>query len=52
MAFRVTYKVYKYYAKNDDRMQDLSKQIFEMFILHKMKRGFSVNIRPFAMFYI
>ena len=51
-AGSTAYKLYKYYAKKDDRLQELSKRFFEMFNLHKIKKIISANIRPFATIYI
>ena len=49
MPFPTAYKLYKYYAKKDDKLQELSKQFCRMFILHKNTMLFSANIRPFVM---
>lgn len=49
MPFPTAYKLYKYYAKKDDKLQELSKRFYQMFIMHKNEMRFSANIRPFAM---
>lgn len=35
MPFPTAYKLYKYYAKKDDKLQELSKWFYRMFNVYK-----------------